>query len=75
MSPSSCASATGGDIRRRSEINGMLDARRRWTGEFEYLFQNQSSLLGAAILGQFSQSGRLPDSGQVSTGVTQEASS
>jgi hypothetical protein len=56
-----------------ARINGMLDARRRWTGEFEYLFQNQSSLLGAAILGQFSQSGRLPDSGQVSTGVTKEA--
>ena len=51
----------------------MLDARRRWTGAYEYAFQDQSSLLGAAILGQFSQSGRLPGSGQVSTGVTQEA--
>jgi sugar (pentulose or hexulose) kinase len=56
-----------------ARISGMLDARRRWTGEYEYLFQDQSSLLGAAILGQFSQSGRLPGSGQVSTGVTQEA--
>jgi xylulokinase len=56
-----------------ARISGMLDARRRWTGEYEYLFQDQSSLLGAAILGQFSQSGRLPGSGQVSTGVTKEA--
>jgi sugar (pentulose or hexulose) kinase len=56
-----------------ARISGMLDARRRWTGEYEYLFQDQSSLLGAAILGQFSQSGRLPGSGQVSAGVTQEA--
>ena len=56
-----------------ARISGMLDARRRWTGEYEYLFQDQSSLLGAAILAQFSQSRRLPGSGQVSTGVTQEA--
>jgi hypothetical protein len=51
----------------------MLDARRRWTGDFEYVFQDQSSLLGAAILGQISQSGRLPGSGQVPFEVTQEA--
>jgi hypothetical protein len=51
----------------------MLEARRRWTGEFEYLFQDQSSLLGAAILGQISQSGRLPGSGQLSSGTMQEA--
>ena len=25
--------------------------RRRWTGDFEYVFQDQSSLLGAAMLG------------------------
>jgi sugar (pentulose or hexulose) kinase len=56
-----------------ARIHGMLDARRRWTGEYEYVFQDQSSLLGAAILGQISQSGRLPGSGQVSSGVTQEA--
>jgi xylulokinase len=56
-----------------ARIRGMLDARRRWTGAYEYAFQDQSSLLGAAILGQFSQSGRLPGFGQVSTGVTQEA--
>ncbi len=45
-------------------IQGMLEARRRWTGDFEYTFQDQSSLLGAAILGQASQSGRLPGSGR-----------
>jgi xylulokinase len=47
-----------------ARIRGMLEARRRWTGDFEYVFQDQSSLLGAAILGQASQSGRLPGSGQ-----------
>ena len=56
-----------------ARIRGMLEARRRWTGDFEYAFQDQSSLLGAAILGQISQSGRLPGSGQVPFGVTQEA--
>jgi xylulokinase len=56
-----------------ARIRGMLDARRRWTGEYEYVFQDQSSLLGAAILGQISQSGRLSGFGQVPPGVTQEA--
>ena len=56
-----------------ARIRGMLEARRRWTGDFEYVFQDQSSLLGAAILGQISQSGRLPGSGQVPFEVTQEA--
>ena len=56
-----------------ARIRGMLEARRRWTGDFEYVFQDQSSLLGAAILGQISQSGRLPGSGQVTSRVTQEA--
>jgi sugar (pentulose or hexulose) kinase len=56
-----------------ARIRGMLEARRRWTGDFEYRFQDQSSLLGAAILGQISQSGRLPGSGQVSSGTMQEA--
>ena len=56
-----------------ARIRGLLEARRRWTGEEEYEFQDQSSLLGAAILGQISQSGRLPGSGQVTSGVTQEA--
>lgn len=35
-----------------AKIRGMLEARRRWTGDFEYEFQDQSSLLGAAMLGQ-----------------------
>lgn len=56
-----------------ARIRGMLEARRRWTGDYEYVFQDQSSLLGAAILGQINQSGRLPGSGQVTSGVTQEA--
>ena len=55
-----------------ARIRGMLDARRRWTGEFEYVFQDQSSLLGAAILGQIYQSGRLPGPGQAQWSITQE---
>lgn len=47
-----------------ARIPGMLEARRRWTGDFEYVFQDQSSLLGAAILGQLSQSRGLPDPGR-----------
>jgi xylulokinase len=56
-----------------ARIRGMLEARRRWTGDFEYEFQDQSSLLGAALLGQISQSGRLPGSGQATSGTMQEA--
>jgi len=55
-----------------ARISGMLDARRRWTGEYDYLFQDQSSLLGAAMLGQVSQSGWLPASGQLASGVVKE---
>ena len=32
-------------------VSGMLEARRRWTGPYDYVFQDQSSLLGAAMLG------------------------
>jgi hypothetical protein len=35
-----------------ASIRGMLEARRRWTGDFDYVFQPQSSMLGAAMLGQ-----------------------
>jgi sugar (pentulose or hexulose) kinase len=35
-----------------ARIGGMLEARRRWTGDFEYRFRDQSSLLGAAMLGR-----------------------
>lgn len=46
--------ATGG----AAKIRGMLDAKRRWTGDFDYVFQDQSSLRGAAILAQLYQSGK-----------------
>ena len=42
-------------------IPGMLAARRRWTGDFEYVFQHQSSMLGAAMLGQMYQAGEVPE--------------
>ena len=31
-------------------MGGYLDAKRRWTGAFDYHYQDQSSLLGAAML-------------------------
>jgi hypothetical protein len=40
-------------------IPGMLEARRRWTGPFEYEFQDQSSLLGAAMLGRIHLTGQV----------------
>jgi sugar (pentulose or hexulose) kinase len=40
-----------------ASMPGMLEARRRWTGPFDYAFQDQSSLLGAAMLGQIHQTG------------------
>lgn len=39
---------TGGGAR----IPGYTAAKKRWTGEFEYEYQDQSSLLGAAMLGR-----------------------
>lgn len=47
-------SLSGGGAR----IGGMLEARRRWTGSFEYHYQDQSSMVGAAMLGQFYETGR-----------------
>jgi sugar (pentulose or hexulose) kinase len=42
-----------------SKIRNFLEVRRRWmSGNFEYEYQDQSSLLGAAMLGQFYQTGR-----------------
>ncbi len=35
-----------------AKIRGYIDAKRRWTGDFEYEYQDQSSLVGAAMLGQ-----------------------
>jgi len=47
------AMVTGGG----AKINGFLEVKKRWTGDFEYQYQDQSSLLGAAMLGQFYQKG------------------
>jgi sugar (pentulose or hexulose) kinase len=43
-----------------AKIRGMLEARRRWTGVFEYEYQDQSSMVGAAMLGQIYQAGGVP---------------
>lgn len=40
-----------------ARIDGSLEARRRWTGDFDYFYQEQSSLLGAAMLGRIHQEG------------------
>jgi sugar (pentulose or hexulose) kinase len=40
-----------------AKIRGYLEAKKRWTGDYEYQYQDQSSLLGAAMLGQFYESG------------------
>ena len=50
---------TVGHLRRRARIDGMLEARRRWTGAFDYVYQDQSSLLGAAMLGQIHLTGQV----------------
>lgn len=42
---------TGGGVK----VRGLLEVKKRWTGDFEYEFQDQSSLLGAAMLGHFYQ--------------------
>jgi xylulokinase len=42
-----------------ARITHMLSARSRWTGAFTYRFQDQSSLLGAAMLGSIHQQGGL----------------
>jgi len=58
-----------------ARVRGMLEARRRWTGAFEYVYQDQSSMLGAAILGQIHRSRRPPNHGQVILGKDKEAAS
>jgi xylulokinase len=40
-----------------ARVDGMLKARKRWTGDFDYVYQDQSSMLGAAMLGQIYQDG------------------
>jgi xylulokinase len=42
-----------------ARIRGMLEARARWTGGYDYHFQDQSSMLGAAMLGRIYQEGGL----------------
>ena len=42
-----------------ARIPGMLAARQRWTGDLEYRFQDQSSMLGAAMLGRVHLDGGL----------------
>jgi xylulokinase len=41
-----------------SKIENFLAAKKRWTGDFELAYQDQCSLLGAAMLGQFHLTGR-----------------
>jgi hypothetical protein len=43
-----------------AKIRGFLQAKKHWTGDFEYKYQDQSSLLGAAMLGQFYQTKQYP---------------
>jgi sugar (pentulose or hexulose) kinase len=52
-----------------ARIRGMLDARRRWTGDFEYLYQDQSSMLGAAMLGQIYLTGRVSGMSRAAAGA------
>jgi sugar (pentulose or hexulose) kinase len=40
-----------------AKVRGMLAARSRWTGQFEYTYQDQSSMVGAAMLGGMYLSG------------------
>jgi sugar (pentulose or hexulose) kinase len=35
-----------------AKIKGFLEVKKRWTGDFDYEFQDQSSVRGAAMLGQ-----------------------
>jgi sugar (pentulose or hexulose) kinase len=35
-----------------AKMGGYIEAKRRWTGAFEYLYQDQSSVRGAAMLGR-----------------------
>ena len=36
-----------------AKLPGFIEAKKRWTGDFDYEYHDQSSLHGAAILGQF----------------------
>jgi cell division ATPase FtsA len=41
-----------------AKIRGAVEAKKRWTGDFEYEYRDQSSLNGAAMLGQFYLTGQ-----------------
>jgi len=41
-----------------AKIRGYMEVKKRWTGDFEYEYRDQSSLLGAAMLGEFYLTGR-----------------
>ena len=47
------AMVTGGG----ASIRGMDQVKRRWIGDFEYEYREQSSVVGAAMLGRFYQTG------------------
>jgi hypothetical protein len=44
-----------------AKIRGYIEVKKRWTGDFDYEYRDESSLDGAAMLGQFYQGGRYPD--------------
>jgi sugar (pentulose or hexulose) kinase len=52
-----------------SRSRGMIAARRRWTGDFDYIYQDQSSMLGAAMLGQIYLAGGLLSTGHAVAGT------
>jgi len=43
-----------------AKIKGIIQVKNRWMGEFEYEYQDRSSLFGAAMLGQFYQTKKYP---------------
>lgn len=42
-----------------AKIEGIVEVKKRWMGDFEYVYQDQSSLRGAAQLGQYYQRGSI----------------
>ena len=43
-----------------AKIKHFLAAKRHWTGDLDYVYHDQSSLVGAAMLGQFYLAGKYP---------------
>jgi cell division ATPase FtsA len=41
-----------------AKIRGYVEAKRRWTGDFEYEYQDQRAVLGAAMMGRMYQEER-----------------